>query len=210
MRMKISPSILSADFARLGEEIKNIEPYADYIHIDVMDGHFVPNLTVGVPVVESIRKITKLPLDVHLMIENPEDFIGAFSQAGADFIVVHAETITGSEIFETIRRHGKKPGVSLNPDTPLGEIEPYLSEVDMAVVMSVNPGFSGQGFIDVTDKIKKLRSSFDKDIEVDGGIKPHNIKKVADAGANVFVSGSGIFGTDSPAETIRRMREKIE
>ncbi|MFO7872505.1 MAG: ribulose-phosphate 3-epimerase [Candidatus Undinarchaeales archaeon] len=210
MRMKISPSILSADFANLGEEIKNIEPYADYIHIDVMDGHFVPNLTVGVPVVKSVKKITKLPLDVHLMIENPENFVSAFAEAGADILVVHAETISSSEIFEKIKSEGMKAGVSLNPDTKLEEIEPYLSEVDMVVIMSVNPGFSGQGFIDVSKKIKKLRASFEGDIEVDGGIKLHNIKDVADAGANVFVSGSGIFGTENPAETIRRMKEKIE
>lgn len=208
--MKIAPSILSADFANLGKEIKNIEPYADYIHIDVMDGHFVPNLTVGVPVVKSVKKITKLPLDVHLMIENPENFISAFAEAGADILVVHAEAISNSEIFEKIKSEEMKAGVSLNPDTPLEEIEPYLSEVDMVVVMSVNPGFSGQGFIDVTEKIKKLRNSFDLDIEVDGGIKLHNIQEVADAGANVFVSGSGIFGTANPAETIRRMKEKIE
>ena len=208
--MKIAPSILSADFANLGADIKKIEPYADYIHIDVMDGHFVPNISIGTPVVKSLKKATSLPLDVHLMIENPEQFVEAFAEAGADIIVIHIEEMRKSIVIDKIRGLGKKAGLAINPDTPLEEVEPYLDMIDMVVVMSVNPGFAGQGFIDVTEKIKTLRSKFNNDIEVDGGIKLDNIKMVADAGANVFVSGSGIFGTDDPAETIKTMRELIE
>ncbi len=209
MKNKISPSILSANFANLQTDIKLIEPYADYLHVDVMDGHFVPNISIGVPVVKALKKITKLPLDVHLMIDNPEKFIEPFANAGADIITVHVEAITDSNIFDKIHALGKKAGISLNPETSSDLITPYFGKVDMVLVMSVNPGFAGQNFIDVTDKIKLIRESFKRDIEVDGGIKLGNIKMVKDAGANVFVSGSGIFKTENPVETIKKMRELI-
>ncbi len=209
MKNKISPSILSANFANLQTDIKLIEPYADYLHVDVMDGHFVPNISIGVPVVKALKKITKLPLDVHLMIDNPEKFIEPFANAGADIITVHVEAITDSNIFDKIHALGKKAGISLNPETSSDLITPYFGKVDMVLVMSVDPGFAGQNFIDVTDKIKLIRESFKRDIEVDGGIKLGNIKMVKDAGANVFVSGSGIFKTENPVETIKKMRELI-
>ncbi|MFH1424861.1 MAG: ribulose-phosphate 3-epimerase [archaeon] len=207
MDYKISPSILSADFAKLGEQIKLIEQEAELLHIDVMDGHFVPNITIGVPVVESIRKITNMQLDVHLMIENPENFVEAFAKAGSDIITVHVEAMKDGAVLDKIKKLGKKSGIAINPDTKLDTIAPYLEKVDMVTVMSVNPGFGGQGFIDVSDKIKELRAKYSGDIEVDGGIKLENIKEVADAGANVFVSGSGIFKTNDPAGTIKKMKE---
>jgi len=214
---KIAPSILSADFTKLGEEIEAVEKAgADYIHIDVMDGHFVPNITVGPMIVKAARKATNLPLDVHLMIENPERYIDDFVTAGSDLITVHAETVTHlHRILRVIRDAGVKAGVSLNPATPLSSIEHVLNNLDMVVLMTVNPGFGGQSFIpEVLPKIEELKRMIDQkdmeiDIEVDGGINVENIAKVARAGANIFVAGNAIFGSNDYAETIALMRENI-
>lgn len=203
MTIKIAPSILSADFARLGEEIKDVEQAgASLIHVDVMDGHFVPNITIGALIVEAIRPHTKLPLDVHLMIEHPEQYVQAFSKAGADIITIHQEaTVHVHRAIHQIKELGVKVGIALNPATPLCTIETVLPDVDMVLLMTVNPGFGGQKFISaVTEKIKQLRRMLDErqlqhiDIEVDGGINATTAKIVAQAGANVLVSGSAIFG----------------
>ena len=215
---KIAPSILSADFTKLGEEIEAVEAAgADYIHIDVMDGHFVPNITVGPMIVKAAREVTDLPLDVHLMIENPERYIDDFVTAGSDLIAVHVETVTHlHRLLEVIRDAGIKAGAALNPATPLSSIEHVLNNLDMVVLMTVNPGFGGQSFIpEVLPKIKELKKiiaqkGLDVDIEVDGGINVENIAQVARAGANVFVAGNAIFGSQNYAETIALMRKKIE
>ncbi len=214
---KIAPSILSADFIRLGEEVKAVEKAgADYIHIDVMDGHFVPNITIGPLIVKAVRRVTKLPLDVHLMISDPDSFIDEFSEAGADIITVHAETVNHlNRTIQHIRGKGVRSGVSLNPATTLDCLEYVLDDLDMVLLMTVNPGFEGQGFIpEVIPKIKRLREEINKrdldvEIEVDGGIGPENIGRVSSAGANVFVAGSAIFYSDDYAKTIRLMREAI-
>ncbi|MBW1702660.1 MAG: ribulose-phosphate 3-epimerase [Deltaproteobacteria bacterium] len=214
---KIAPSILSADFIRLGEEVKAVEKEgADYIHIDVMDGHFVPNITIGPLIVKAVRRVTKLPLDVHLMISDPDSFIDEFSEAGADIITVHAETVNHlNRTIQHIRGKGVRSGVSLNPATTLDCLEYVLDDLDMVLLMTVNPGFEGQGFIpEVIPKIKRLREKINKrgldvEIEVDGGIGPENIGRVSSAGANVFVAGSAIFYSDDYAKTIRLMREAI-
>jgi len=214
---KIAPSILSADFTKLGEEIKAVEKAgADYIHIDVMDGHFVPNITVGPMIVKAARKVTDLPLDVHLMIENPERYIDDFFKAGSDLITVHAETVTHlHRLLGVIRDAGLKAGAALNPATPLSSIEHVLNNLDMVILMTVNPGFGGQSFIpEVLPKIEELKKMIDQkgmevDIEVDGGINVENIAQVARAGANIFVAGNAIFGSQDYAETIALMRENI-
>jgi len=218
MKYLIAPSILSADFTRLGEEIRAIEDAgADYIHIDVMDGHFVPNLTIGIPVVEAIRKITSKPLDVHLMIQNPDQYIGDYINAGADILTVHAEVTPHlHRTIQVIKSHSVKAAVSLNPSTPLNSIEYVIKDIDMVLIMTVNPGFGGQFFIDSCfEKIKKLRSMIDEngaiaDIQVDGGIKTDNIATVAKAGANIFVAGSAIFGSDNYKATITAMRDSLK
>jgi len=215
---KIAPSILSADFTRLGEEIKAVEKAgADYIHIDVMDGHFVPNITVGPMIVKAARRASDLPLDVHLMIENPELYIDDFVKAGSDLITVHAETVTHlHRLLGVIREAGVKVGAALNPATPLSSIEYVLEHVDMVVLMTVNPGFGGQSFIpEALPKITELKKMIVQrgmklDIEVDGGINVKNIAQVAQAGANVFVAGNAIFGSRDYTETISMMRENIE
>ncbi|MFC1580868.1 ribulose-phosphate 3-epimerase [Thermodesulfobacteriota bacterium] len=217
MGKKIAPSILSADFTRLGEEIKAVEAAgADYIHVDVMDGHFVPNITIGPLVVEAVRRITKLPLDVHLMISNPDMYIDDFANAGSDIITVHAEVATHlHRTLQHIRSRDVKPAVSLNPSTPLEMITYVLSDLDMVLLMTVNPGFGGQSFIpEVLPKIRRLREmaedrNLDLEIEVDGGISPDTIHLPSEAGADVFVAGSAIFYSDNYAETIATMREKI-
>ncbi len=214
---KIAPSILSADFTRLGEEVKAVEKAgADYIHIDVMDGHFVPNITIGPLVVRAVRRVTKLPLDVHLMISDPDSFIDEFSEAGADIITVHAETVNHlNRTIHYIRDKGVKPGVSLNPATTLDCLEYVLDDLDMVLLMTVNPGFEGQEFIPmVVAKIKRLREEIDKrgsnvEIEVDGGIAPGTIGQVSSAGATVFVAGSAIFYSEDYEKTISLMREAI-
>jgi ribulose-phosphate 3-epimerase len=214
---KIAPSILSADFTRLGEEVEAVEKAgADYIHIDVMDGHFVPNITIGPLVVKAVRRITKLPLDVHLMISDPDSFIDEFSEAGADILTVHVETVNHlNRTIHHIRERGVKPGVSLNPATTLDCLEYILEDLDMVLLMTVNPGFEGQEFIPgVVPKIRRLREKIDKrglnvEIEVDGGIAPKTVGQVYSAGANVFVAGSAIFHSEDYEKTIRLMREAI-
>jgi ribulose-phosphate 3-epimerase len=214
---KIAPSILSADFARLGEEVRRVEEAgADYIHIDVMDGHFVPNITVGPMIVKAVRAVTELPLDVHLMISNPDDFIGDFVRAGANMITVHAEAVNHlHRSVQQITREGARPAVSLNPASPLHMIEYVLEQLGMVLLMTVNPGFGGQEFIpEVLPKIRRLKEMIDErglnvEIEVDGGIGPDTIEQVSLAGANVFVAGSAIFHSDDYAKTIRTMRERM-
>lgn len=213
----IAPSILSADFARLGEEITEVlDCGADVVHIDVMDGHFVPNITIGPLIVKAVRKITDAPLDVHLMIENPDKYLDDFANAGADWITVHAET--GHHLHRTIHRIkelGKKAGVVLNPATPLESIEWILEDIDLVMIMSVNPGFGGQSFIpSAITKIKQLKEQIDArglkvGIEVDGGIGPDNIGEIARAGANIFVAGSAIFGQDDYRQVIDKMKVNL-
>jgi ribulose-phosphate 3-epimerase len=214
--IRIAPSILSADFGRLAEEVAAIGS-ADYVHVDVMDGHFVPNLTIGPVVIEAVKRATKLPLDVHLMIEDAERWVGAYAKAGADIIGVHAEAAPHlHRTLHQIRDLGKKPCVVLNPHTPLEAIEWVLRDVDQVLIMSVNPGFGGQAFIpSALEKISKLRRMIDErgykvEIEVDGGIKVDNVDLVVKAGANVIVSGSGVFGTKDYASTIAELRSRGE
>ncbi|MGA0823318.1 MAG: ribulose-phosphate 3-epimerase [Pelagibacteraceae bacterium] len=199
--IKISPSILSADFSKLGEEIVSLEKAgADYIHIDVMDGHFVPNITIGPEVIKRLRPVTKLTFDVHLMIAPVDPFIKDFADAGADIITFHPEATEDiSKTIKLIKSHGKKVGVSLKPLSPISLIEDYLNEIDLILIMSVNPGFGGQKFMpEVLDKMKSLREIVDQkklkvDIEIDGGINFDNSKKAKDFGANILVSGSTVF-----------------
>ena len=214
MKIKISPSILSADFGRLAEDIKAISA-ADYVHVDVMDGHFVPNMTIGPIVVEAVKRATNLPLDVHLMIEDAEYWVPHYAKAGADLIGVHVEACPHlHRTLGQIKSLGKKPFVVLNPHTPPESIEYVLGEVAQVLVMSVNPGFGGQSFIpSALDKIRKLRKmivdrGLTVDIEVDGGVKLENVAEVCAAGANVIVSGSGVFGTKDWNATINEMRTR--
>ncbi|TLM65471.1 MAG: ribulose-phosphate 3-epimerase [Deltaproteobacteria bacterium] len=214
--IKIAPSILSADFARLGAEVQAVaKAGADYIHVDVMDGHFVPNLTIGPLVVEAVRKVTDLPLDVHLMIENPDRYIPEFARAGADIITVHQEAVPHlHRTVQLIKSLGKKAGVSLNPATPAGALDVILDDLDLVLVMTVNPGFGGQGFIDSgLAKIATLRHEIDRrgltvELEVDGGVKIDNIARIAAAGAEVFVAGSAVFGAGDYAATISELRRR--
>ena len=213
----IAPSILSADFARLGEEVKAVEAAgADWLHVDVMDGMYVPNISVGPLVVEALRRVTDLPLDVHLMIQDPDRYLDDFIRAGSDYIVVHAEaTMHLQRTVSYIRQKGRKAGVSLNPATPLSHLDYVLADVDLVLIMSVNPGFGGQGFIpQMLDKISDLRAvldSFDREIllEVDGGVKVDNIGEISRAGADVFVAGSAVFGSKNYAETLAAMRRNL-
>jgi len=208
-KVLIAPSILSADFSRLGEEIRKVEEAgADWIHVDVMDGHFVPNLTVGAVVVKSIRPVTKLPLDVHLMIDNPERYVESFVKAGSDIITFHAEVQEDpKEIIRLIKYFKKKVGVSIRPKTGLKAIEQILPMVDMVLIMTVEPGFAGQEFIlDCLPKIEELRKVFKKDIQVDGGVNESTAAEVIKAGANVIVAGSSVFGTKDYAQAIKKLR----
>jgi len=212
--IKISPSILSADFARLGEEIRAIDVGgADYIHVDVMDGHFVPNITIGPLVVEAVRKVTAKPLDVHLMIENPDRYIPDFAKAGADLITVHQEAVPHlHRTVQLIKSLGKKAGVSINPATPVSTLDVILDDLDLVLLMSVNPGFGGQSFIPATlAKISALRRRITErglsvEIEIDGGVKADNIGQIAAAGADVFVAGSAVFSTPDYGQTIALLR----
>jgi len=214
--IKIAPSILASDFSKLGEEIIKAEKAgADMIHIDVMDGHFVPNITVGPVVVECLRKITKLPFDIHLMISNPERFIDSFADAGADSISVHVENNAHlHRTLDMIKQKGKKASVVLNPATPISALDAVIGYVDMVLLMTVDPGFGGQHFIEsMTQKIRKLRDMavqrcLKLDIEVDGGIDLSNIYDVTQAGANVIVAGTSIFGAPDMAEMISSMRQR--
>jgi ribulose-phosphate 3-epimerase len=214
--IKIAPSILAADFAKLGDEIIRIEKAgADLVHIDVMDGHFVPNITIGPPIIKALRKVTKLPFDVHLMIEDADKYIESFVDAGADIITVHAEASCHlHQIVHKIKKYGIKAAVSLNPATSIHAIEWVLDSVDMVLLMSVNPGFGGQEYIGATtQKIRALRHLLDSrainiDIEVDGGINSSNIYEVTEAGANVIVSGSTIFNSPNTSQVIKDLREK--
>lgn len=213
----LAPSLLAADFARLGEQMRMIDQAgAQYFHYDVMDGQFVPNISMGLPVLQSIRKVTKKKLDVHLMIRNPERYVSDFSDAGADILTVHAETCTHlDQVVRDIKREGILAGVALNPSTPLGVLDYVLPEVDMVLIMTVNPGYGGQKMIPYTlDKIRELRGIIQRrglstDIEVDGGVKIDNVNQFLNAGANVIVSGSGIFKGDL-AGNVEAFLEKMD
>ena len=215
---KIAPSILSADFSRLGEEIKAIEAGgADYVHIDVMDGRFVPNITIGPLIVEAVRRVTTLPLDVHLMIAEPDRYIDSFAKAGADIIVVHAEATNHlHRTVQLIRSLGKRAGVSLNPATPLHVLDYVLEDLDLVLLMTVNPGFGGQSFIEgCIPKIQALRAIMDRrgseaELEVDGGVKTDNIARIAHAGADVFVAGSAVFNSPDYAATISELKKRAK
>jgi len=215
---KIAPSILSADFSRLADEVRAVEKAgADVIHVDVMDGHFVPNITIGPLVVQGLRKLTSLPLDVHLMIENPDRYLEAFAQAGSDWITIHAEVCPHlKRVVKKVRQLNVRPGIVLKPATPLKTLFPVLDEIDLVLIMSVNPGFGGQSFIPSTlKKIERLRKIVDQnryplEIEVDGGVKVENIREVSAAGGDIFVVGTGIFKTENYEETIRKLRQEIE
>ena len=214
--MRIAPSILSADFAALGEAIARVEAAgADQLHVDVMDGHFVPNLTLGPPVIESIRKRTRLPLDVHLMIEEPDRWVETYVKAGADYLTVHAEATPHLErILVQIREAGAKAGVALNPSTPPEVLEYVLEDLDLVLVMSVNPGFGGQSFIPTAyEKIRRLRTLLggrDVLVSVDGGVKTDNAGPLARAGATVLVAGSSIFGAPDPGAAVAALRSASE
>ena len=214
--IKIAPSILSADFGVLAEEIARVETAgADLLHVDVMDGHFVPNLTIGPPVLEAIRKRTRLPLDVHLMIESPDRYLPAFVSAGADLLTVHAEACTHlHRTLHQIREAGAKAGVALNPSTALTALEYVLDDLDLVLLMSVNPGFGGQAFIPATyQKIRHLKTllgSRPVDLSVDGGVKVEHVAPLVAHGVTVLVAGSAIFGAGDPGAVIRRMRGEAE
>jgi ribulose-phosphate 3-epimerase len=212
--IKIAPSLLSADFANLASEIKKVEQAgADMLHIDIMDGHFVPNLTFGPPVVLAIKKVSKIPFDVHLMVKNPEALISDFVDAGADIITIHAETAPHlHRLLQNIKELGLRTGIALNPSTPLSTVEEVLDMVDMVLIMSVNPGFGGQKFIPSSiNKIARLKNMIDErqlkvDIEVDGGINPNNAQDVIKAGANILVAGSAVYGAPDVALAIKNIR----
>lgn len=216
--IKIAPSILSADFAKLGEEIKDVvQGGADYIHVDVMDGHFVPNMTIGPLIVDAIRPTTDLPLDVHLMIENPDQYIAAFAHAGADIITVHQEACPHlHRTIQLIKDHEVKAGVVINPATPVEAIKEVLSYVDMVLVMTVNPGFGGQSFIhEAVSKIATLdqlreEHQYTYEIEIDGGVNVETAKLCTDAGADVLVAGSAIYGKADRREAIQAIRNAIK
>jgi ribulose-phosphate 3-epimerase len=215
---KFAPSILSADFARLAEAALAVERAgADWVHVDVMDGHFVPNLTFGPKMVADLRKATRLPLDVHLMIERPEDWVDRYADAGATYLTIHVEaSVDVRGTLAAIRARGVKPGLTLNPETPVEAVLPHLDLVDLALVMSVRPGFGGQKFIEgALAKVRRIREALDAshlsaELEVDGGIKPDNAGRVVAAGATVLVAGSAIFeDPDGPAAALRKFRQAV-
>jgi ribulose-phosphate 3-epimerase len=209
---KVAPSILSADFSRLAEDIERVAPEADLLHVDVMDGHFVPNLTIGPPVVASLRARTDLFLDCHLMVDNPGILLRDFANAGANRCIVHIELGDPSPLFEELRALNVGVGITLNPDTPVDTVLPFLAEVDLLLVMSVNPGWGGQAFIpEVLDKVRAARRVIDEDalaveIEIDGGIHEQTARLAADAGVDILVAGSAIFHADDPLDAARRIR----
>lgn len=213
--IKLAPSILSADFAKLLEEVKKVENAGcEYLHIDVMDGHFVPNITLGPAIVKSLRKDVNMVFDAHLMIENPDRYIKEFADAGCDLIVVHQEACRHlHRTIQNIKAHNVKAGVALNPATPIDTIKHVLQDIDMVLIMTVNPGFGGQSFIEsMIPKIEELKELIDSnnlnvDIQVDGGIKPENVYKVVKAGANVIVAGSAIFNSNDISETVKLFRK---
>jgi ribulose-phosphate 3-epimerase len=215
--VKIAPSILSADFSRLKDEIQAVEAAgADWLHVDVMDGHYVPNITIGPVVLESLRKVTKMPLDAHLMITDPDKYAPEFIKAGADWISIHPDTSTNPiESLQRIRAQGAKASIAVNPDVVIGDVANCFAHIDMILMMTVFPGFAGQAFIaDVLPKIEQVRKIIDSRnlpilVETDGGIKADNINLVVKAGAEIIVSGSGIFKTASYDETLQRMRQAI-
>ncbi|MYL48754.1 ribulose-phosphate 3-epimerase [Halobacillus litoralis] len=215
---KIAPSILASDFSKLGEEIKDVERGgADYIHVDVMDGHFVPNITIGPLIVDHIRPVTDLPLDVHLMIENPDQYIEAFAKAGSDIITVHQEACPHlHRTIQLIKSHGVKAGVVINPATPAETIRPILQDVDLVLLMTVNPGFGGQSFIhSVVPKIEQIsqwreEEELSFEIEIDGGVKVETAKLCTDAGADVLVAGSAIFNQEDRKKAIEEIRQSSE
>jgi ribulose-phosphate 3-epimerase len=213
-RIEIAPSILASNFAKLGDDVRAVEQGgADVIHVDVMDGHFVPNISIGVPVVASLHKATRLPLDVHLMIERPEEYIERFVRAGANRVLIHQEaTVHLDRALTMIRELGAQAGAAINPATPVATLTDVLDKVDTVLVMSVNPGFGGQKFIPgAVEKIRQLnqwrtRYNGGYRIEVDGGVEPDNTAELAKAGANTFVAGTSIFHTPDPAEAVRQIR----
>jgi len=217
-KIQIAPSILSADFSRLGDEIRDVDQGgADIIHVDVMDGHFVPNITIGPLVVQAARRVTKKELDVHLMISDADSYVDAFAEAGADWITVHVEACNHlHRTVSRVKQLGKRAGVVLNPATSLGTLDYILEEVDLVMLMAVNPGFGGQSFIGSTlAKIWQLRQRIDAmdlevDIEVDGGVSTSTIADIAEAGANVFVAGSAVYNSDDYEETIHKLRKEAE
>jgi ribulose-phosphate 3-epimerase len=214
--IKVAPSILSADFSCLAKEIGKVEQEADILHLDVMDGHFVPNFTFGPPLIRALRKVTALPFDVHLMMSEPDRYLTAFADAGADYLTVHAEACPHlHRTLQLIREEGKKAGVALNPSTPLATIEWVLQEADLILLMSVNPGWGGQTFISSAfRKIRDLGEIRRKDclpfeIAVDGGIHLENCREVAEAGATILIAGSAVFGSPDPADAIRQMKKRL-
>jgi ribulose-phosphate 3-epimerase len=210
---KLAPSILSADFARLGDEVTTVTPEADLLHVDVMDGHFVPNLTIGPPVVASLRRHTELFLDCHLMIDNPGELLADFADAGANRCIVHVELGDPRPLFEDLRHRDVQVGLALSPETPFAAATPYLTDIDLLLIMSVHPGFGGQRFIvDVLDKVRAAREIIDRDhlpleIEIDGGIHTDTAPLAASAGVDILVAGSAIFGAPEPLVAARALRE---
>jgi ribulose-phosphate 3-epimerase len=211
--LRIAPSVLSADFGNLAVAVGEVAPEADWLHVDVMDGHFVPNLTIGPPVVRSLRKHTGLPFDCHLMMANPGDHLPAFRAAGADGCTVHVEVGDTAELLEATRALGMKAGLAINPETPFDAIEPFLDQVDLVLCMTVHPGFGGQRFMpEVVEKVARVRAELDRrglpaELEVDGGIDEETAPVVVAAGARVLVAGSAIFDDERPWEAARRIRE---
>lgn len=214
--LQIAPSILAADFARLGAEVGAIERHVDLLHVDIMDGHFVPNISLGIPVVESLRGATDLKFDCHLMMLNPDYYFPALKKAGADLVTIHIEVFPNpTRAAESSRAEGLGFGLVINPPTPFEAIEPFIELCDMVVIMSVNPGFGGQAFIDSSlEKVTAVRNFVEShglltDIEVDGGIGPANIRRARDAGANVFVAGSSVFRAEDPVRAVQELRAEI-
>jgi ribulose-phosphate 3-epimerase len=214
---RIAPSILAADLARLGDEVAAVEPYADLLHVDVMDGHFVPNLTLGIPVIASLRRATDLTLDCHLMTLNPDSYLEPLKMAGADLVTVHMEVFPNPRPVAALARDvGLDFGLVINPATPAEAVEPFVELTDMVVVMSVNPGFGGQAFIpEVLEKVERLRKFVDSaglgtDIEIDGGIDSTTIRSARDAGADVFVAGTSVFKAKDPAAAVEELRKAMQ